>query len=110
MPISLIAKPLAMGADAIVAQRARAWIDLNRAEEDLEPALRRRPAADRRQRAGAIGARAHAEPTRPARFVAARFPSPPTRRRGCAMCIAPITGHYAHALGDAHDPLRLSRC
>lgn len=41
----LIATALAAGAVAIVARRARAWIDLNRGEEDLDPA-QRPPAAD----------------------------------------------------------------
>lgn len=36
----LIADALAAGAVAIVARRARAWIDLNRGEEDLDPAQR----------------------------------------------------------------------
>jgi N-formylglutamate amidohydrolase len=39
----LIARAVAQGAVAIVARAARAWIDLNRAEEDLDPALRDPP-------------------------------------------------------------------
>jgi N-formylglutamate amidohydrolase len=39
----LIARAVAQGAVAIVARGARAWIDLNRAEEDLDPALRDPP-------------------------------------------------------------------
>ena len=39
----LIAKAVQNGAVAIVARVARAWIDLNRGEEDLDPALRDPP-------------------------------------------------------------------
>ena len=39
----LIAKAVQSGAVAIVARVARAWIDLNRGEEDLDPALRDPP-------------------------------------------------------------------
>lgn len=39
----LIAKVVEAGAVAIVARIARAWIDLNRGEEDLDPALRDPP-------------------------------------------------------------------
>jgi N-formylglutamate amidohydrolase len=39
----LIAKAVEAGAVAIVARVARAWIDLNRGEEDLDPALRDPP-------------------------------------------------------------------
>jgi len=39
----LIAKAVQHGAVAIVARVARAWIDLNRGEEDLDPALREPP-------------------------------------------------------------------
>jgi len=39
----LIAKAVQNGAVAIVARVARAWIDLNRGEEDLDPALREPP-------------------------------------------------------------------
>jgi N-formylglutamate amidohydrolase len=39
----LITHAVARGAVAIVARGARAWIDLNRAEEDLDPALRDPP-------------------------------------------------------------------
>jgi N-formylglutamate amidohydrolase len=39
----LIGKAIEMGAVAIVARVARAWIDLNRGEEDLDPALRQPP-------------------------------------------------------------------
>jgi len=39
----LIAKAVQTGAVAIVARVARAWIDLNRGEEDLDPALRDPP-------------------------------------------------------------------
>lgn len=39
----LIAKAVQHGAVAIVARVARAWIDLNRGEEDLDPALRDPP-------------------------------------------------------------------
>ena len=39
----LIAKLVDFGAVAIVARVARAWIDLNRSEEDLDPALRDPP-------------------------------------------------------------------
>jgi N-formylglutamate amidohydrolase len=39
----LISQAVAQGAVAIVARCARAWIDLNRAEEDLDPALRTPP-------------------------------------------------------------------
>jgi N-formylglutamate amidohydrolase len=39
----LIARAVAEGAVAIVARCARAWIDLNRSEEDLDPALRDPP-------------------------------------------------------------------
>jgi N-formylglutamate amidohydrolase len=39
----LISHAMAQGAVAIVARCARAWIDLNRAEEDLDPALRDPP-------------------------------------------------------------------
>lgn len=39
----LIGKAVDMGAVAIVARVARAWIDLNRGEEDLDPALRDPP-------------------------------------------------------------------
>jgi N-formylglutamate amidohydrolase len=39
----LIARAVAQGAVAIVARGARAWIDLNRSEEDLDPALRNPP-------------------------------------------------------------------
>jgi len=39
----LIAKAIEYGAVAIVARVARAWIDLNRGEEDLDPALRDPP-------------------------------------------------------------------
>ncbi|HET8611352.1 MAG TPA: N-formylglutamate amidohydrolase [Sphingomonas sp.] len=41
----LIADAVAMGAVAIVAPIARAWIDLNRAEEELDPAILAEPAA-----------------------------------------------------------------
>jgi N-formylglutamate amidohydrolase len=39
----LVAKAVQKGAVAIVARVARAWIDLNRGEEDLDPALRDPP-------------------------------------------------------------------
>ena len=39
----LIARAIAIGAVAVVARAARAWIDLNRGEEDLDPALREPP-------------------------------------------------------------------
>jgi N-formylglutamate amidohydrolase len=39
----LVSRAVAAGAVAIVARTARAWIDLNRAEEDLDPALRDPP-------------------------------------------------------------------
>jgi N-formylglutamate amidohydrolase len=39
----LVAKAVQNGAVAIVARVARAWIDLNRGEEDLDPALRDPP-------------------------------------------------------------------
>lgn len=52
----LIARAVAHGAVAIVARGARAWIDLNRGEEDLDPALRDPPGsgapATARSRAG----------------------------------------------------------
>jgi N-formylglutamate amidohydrolase len=39
----LIGQAIAVGAVAVVARAARAWIDLNRGEEDLDPALRDPP-------------------------------------------------------------------
>ena len=39
----LVARAIQQGAVAIVARVARAWIDLNRGEEDLDPALREPP-------------------------------------------------------------------
>src|SRR4051812_28228706 len=39
----LIAQAVELGAIAIVARVARAWIDLNRGEDDLDPALRDPP-------------------------------------------------------------------
>jgi N-formylglutamate amidohydrolase len=98
----LIDDLLAMGAVAIVARTARAWIDLNRGEEDLEPALRLVPNAgpppSARSRSGLgliprrIGRRELWRRLPAADDVAARI----------ATLHRPYHQAIAHALGEAH--------
>lgn len=93
---------LAMDAVAIVARTARAWIDLNRGEEDLEPALRLVPGAgpspSARSRSGLgliprrIGRRELWRTLPAADDVAERI----------ASLHGPYHQAVAHALGEAH--------
>jgi len=98
----LIDGMLAMGGVAIVAQTARAWIDLNRGEEDLEPALRIVPGAgptpSARSRSG-LGL----IPRRIGRRELWRtLPSPQEVATRIATLHRPYHQAIAHALGEAH--------
>lgn len=97
----LIARTVAQGAVAIVARGARAWIDLNRAEEDLDPTLRMPPgsgpAATARARSG-LGL----IPRRIGRRdLWRRGPSPAAAARRIGEVHAPYHAAIAHALDDA---------
>jgi len=98
----LIDGMLALAAVAIVARTARAWIDLNRGEEDLEPALRLLPdrglppSARARSGLGLI-------PRRIGRRELWRtLPDPHAVAERIARLHRPYHQAIAHALGRAH--------
>ncbi len=97
----LVARAVEEGAVAIVARVARAWIDLNRAEEDLDPALRQPPGsgppASARSRAG-LGL----VPRRVGRRELWRVaPSPESAAARIAEVHRPYHAAVARALDDA---------
>jgi len=95
----LIAKAVEAGAVAIVARVARAWIDLNRGEEDLDPALRDPPGSGPPQTARArsgLGLLPHRIGRRDL------WREPPTAESAAAR-IATIHRPYHAAIAEALD-------
>ena len=97
----LVERAVAHGAVAIVARVARAWIDLNRGEQDLDPALRdpagSGPPASARAQTG-LGRR----PARGGRRSLWRVaPSPAEAARRVALVHQPYHAAIAHALAEA---------